>query len=72
MREEQESRVRQAKAITQFMREVRKNPAILDAWDDSIWTVMIRHAIVHRNGDLTFVFTDGTEIRTTSMAEGNR
>ena len=72
LREERESRVRQAKAITQFMREVRKNPAILDAWDDSIWTVMVKHAIVHRDGDLTFVFVDGTEIRTASMTEGNR
>lgn len=72
LREERESRVRQAKAIAQFMREVRKNPAILDAWDDTIWTVMIKHAIVHRDGDLTFVFADGTEIRTASMTEGNR
>ena len=72
LREERESRVRQAKAITQFMREVRKNPAILDVWDDTIWTVMVKHAIVHRDGDLTFVFADGTEIRIASMAEGNR
>ena len=72
LREERESRVRQARAITQFMREMRKNPAILDAWDDTIWTVMIKHAIVHRDGDLTFVFADGTEIRTAREAEGNR
>ena len=72
LREERESRVRQAKAMEQFMREVRKNPAILDAWDDTIWTVMVKHVIVHRDGDLTFVFVDGTEIRTASMTEGNR
>ena len=72
LREERESRVRQAKAITQFIREVRKNPEILDAWDDTIWTVMVKHAIVHRDGDLTFVFVDSTEIRTASMTEGNR
>ena len=54
------------------MQEVRKNPAILDAWDDTIWTVMVKHAIVYRDGDLTFVFVDGTEIRTASMAAGNR
>ena len=72
LQQERESRVRQAKAMEQFMREVRKNPAILDAWDDTIWTVMIKHAIFHRDGDLTFVFADGTEIRTASMTEGNR
>ena len=72
LREERESRVRQAKAMEQFIREVRKNPAILDAWDDTIWTVMVKHAIVHRDGDLTFVFADGTEIRTAREADGNR
>ena len=72
LREERESRVRQAKAITQFMREVRKNPAILDAWDDTIWTVMVKHAIVHRDGDLMFVFANGTEIRIAKEKEGNR
>ena len=72
LQKERESRVRQAKAITQFMREVRKNPAMLDAWDDSIWTVMVKHAIVHRDGDLTFVFADGTEIRIAKEKEGNR
>ena len=72
LREERESHVRQAKAMEQFIREVRKNPEILVAWDDTIWTVMIKHAIVHRDGDLTFVFANGTEIRTASMTEGNR
>ena len=72
LRKERESRVRQAKAIAQFMREVRKNPAMLDAWDDTIWTVMVKHGIVHRDGDLTFVFADGTEIRIAREAEGNR
>ena len=72
LQKERESRVRQAKAIEQFMREVRKNPAMLDAWDDTIWTVMVKHAIVHRDGDLTFVFADGTEIRVAHEAEGNR
>ena len=72
MREVRELRVRQAKAMEQFIREVQKNPAILDAWDDTIWTVMVKHAIVHRDGDLTFVFADGTEIRTACEAEGNR
>ena len=72
LREERELRVRQAKGMEQFMREVRNNPAILDVWDDTIWMVMIRHAIVHRDGDLTFVFVNGAEIRTASMTEGNR
>lgn len=72
LREERESRVRQAKAMEQFMREVRKNPAMLDTWDDTIWTVMVKHAIVHRDGDLTFVFAYGTEIRIAKEKEGNR
>ena len=67
LREERESRVRQAKAMEQFMREVRKNPAILDAWDDTIWTVMIKHAIVHRDGDTHREYDGGESLNFTPL-----
>ena len=30
---------------------------------DTIWTVMVEKAIVHRNGAITFVFKNGTEVK---------
>jgi len=35
---------------------------VLDKWDDTIWTVMVEKGIVHRDGHITFVFYNGTEI----------
>ncbi len=45
-----------------FIRTLKKQPKVLDAWDDTIWTLMVEKAIVHRDGSLTFVFYNGSEI----------
>lgn len=56
-------RSQQDKAMALFIRTLKKQPEVLDARDDTIWTVMVEKAIVHRDGTITFVFYNGTEIR---------
>ena len=34
-----------------------------DKWSDTIRTVMVEKAIVHRTGEITFVFKNGTEVK---------
>ena len=34
-----------------------------DKWSDTIWTVLVEKAIVHRTGEITFVFKNGTEVK---------
>lgn len=46
-----------------FIRTLKKQPEVLDAWDDTIWTVMVEKAIVHKDGKITFVFYNGTEVK---------
>lgn len=46
-----------------FIRTLKKQPLILDKWDDTIWTVMVEKGIVHRDGSINFVFYNGTEIK---------
>ena len=53
----------QDKAISLFIRTLKRQPERMDTWDNTIWTVMVEKAIVHRNGEITFVFYNGTEIR---------
>lgn len=43
-------------------KKMKKQPEVLDAWDNTVWTVMVEKAIVHRDGTITFVFWGGTEI----------
>jgi hypothetical protein len=32
-------------------------------WNDTIWTVMIEKAIIHKDGKITFVFYNGAKIK---------
>ena len=44
------------------IRTLRKSPTVLHEWDNTIWTVMVEKAIVHRDKSITFVFYNGNEI----------
>lgn len=50
-------------AMGLFIRTLKKHPEVLDAWNDTIWTVMVEKAVVHRDGNITFVFYNGTAIK---------
>ena len=41
---------------------LKKQPMVLDRWDQAIWTVIVEEGIVHRDGWIMFVFYNGTEI----------
>lgn len=41
---------------------LKKQPMVLDRWDDAIWTVIVEEGIVLRDGWIMFVFYNGTEI----------
>ena len=50
------------KSMALYIRTLKKQPEVLREWNDTIWTVMVEKAIVHRNGEITFVFYNGTEM----------
>ena len=62
LKAERDLRQQQSKAMLLFIRTLKKNPQVLDNWDDTVWTVMVEKGIVHRDGSITFVFYNGTEI----------
>lgn len=51
------------KAMALYIRTLKKQPTVLSEWNDTLWTVMVEKAIVHRNRDMTFVFYNGTKVR---------
>ncbi len=53
----------QDKAMSLFIRTLKRQPERMDAWDDTIWMVMVEKGIVHKDGNITFIFYNGTEIR---------
>ena len=68
LQKERTLRSQQDKAMALFIRTLKKQPEVLDAWDDTVWTVMVEKAIVHRDGTITIVFWGGTEIAVESKA----
>ena len=46
-----------------FIRNLKNQPEIIDEWNDTIWMVMVEKVIVHRDGQLTFVFYNGNQIK---------
>ncbi len=62
LKAERTMRLQQDKAMSLFIRTLKKSPLILEEWDDSIWTVMVEKGIVGRNGGIRFVFYNGAEI----------
>ena len=50
-------------AVLYYIRTLKTQPELMYDWNDTIWTVMIEKAIVHKDGQITFVFQNGTEIK---------
>ena len=51
------------KSIGLFIRSLKKQPEVMDTWNDTIWTVMVERAVVHKDGSITFVFYNGAKIK---------
>lgn len=57
------SRSQQDKKMALYIRTLKKQPEVMLEWNDTIWAVMVEKAIVHKDGQMTFVFQNGTEIK---------
>ena len=57
------SRSQTDRKMALYIRTLKKQPVVLREWDSTIWTVMIEKAIVHRNGEITFVFYNSMEVK---------
>ena len=51
------------KAVALYIRTLKKQPTVLSEWNDTLWTVMVEKAIVHRNSEITFAFYNGTKVK---------
>ena len=63
LNDERTLREQKDKAMGIYIRTLRKSPQVLTEWNDTIWTVLVEKAIVHRDKTITFVFYNGNEVR---------
>jgi hypothetical protein len=45
-----------------FIDFLRRNPLVLDAWDEQLCTLLVVKGIVHRDGSIEFEFWNGENI----------
>lgn len=57
----------QAKAIKLFIKALEEKPIVLDEWDSSCWALFVDKAIVHKDKNITFIFNNGTNIKTEAL-----
>ncbi|MGE4571753.1 MAG: recombinase family protein [Candidatus Izemoplasmatales bacterium] len=46
-----------------FLTNFKKAPSHLSDWNELIWRLLIEKATVHRDGDITFVFINGSKLK---------
>ena len=56
LQEERDERLKKEKALSLHIRTLKKSRRILTKWDDTVWTVMVEKAIVHKDKSITFIF----------------
>lgn len=62
LKQEKDRRVRRDGAIELSIRTMWRSRRALTEWDDTIWTVMVKKAVIHRDKTITFHFRNGSEI----------
>jgi len=63
LQKDKELRVSKDKAMEVFIENLKRQPLVVEAWDDSLWALMIEKAVVGRDGSIKFIFYNGTEIK---------
>ena len=63
---EKERKHKQSRELRLFIEELKKQPLILEAWDEKLWIATLDQATVFRDGKLAFKFKNGSEIEVES------
>ena len=50
-------------ALSLHIRNLKKSKKVLTEWDDTVWTVMVEKAIVHKDKSISFIFYNGSKVR---------
>ncbi len=63
LKEEREKRIKKDNALSLHIRNLKKSKKVLTEWDDTVWTVMVEKAIVHKDKSISFIFYNGSKVR---------
>ena len=63
LKDEREQRFQKDRAMSLHIRTLKRSRQVLTEWDDTVWTVMVEKAIVHKDKSITFIFYNGNKVR---------
>ena len=52
LQKDKELRISQDKAMEVFIENLKKQPLVVEVWDESLWALMIEKAVVGRDGSI--------------------
>lgn len=60
---DKELRISKDKTMEVFIENLKKQPLVVEEWDEALWSLMIEKAVVGRDGSIRFIFYNGMEIK---------
>ena len=45
-----------------YIEKLNNSESVIAEWDDMLWMLLIEKATVYRDGKISFLFKDGTEV----------
>src|SRR5690554_5391007 len=62
IQKDKEFRISKDKAMKVFIENLKKQPLVVEEWDEYLWALMIEKAVVSKDGSIRFIFYNGMEI----------
>lgn len=62
--EQIESKKAQRKLFKRFIRALEKQGALLEEFDEGLWSSLVQEVVVNAKDDIRFIFKNGFEIKT--------
>src|SRR5690554_3720015 len=60
---DKELRISNDKTMEVFIENLKKQPLVVEEWDEALWSLMIEKAVVGRHGSIRFIFYNGMEVK---------
>lgn len=60
--QERDGRINRERELRIFISELAEKPLVIEEWDEELWVSILESATVHKDGQITFLFKNGTSI----------
>mgnify|MGYP002769029555 CR=1 FL=1 len=60
--QERDGRINRERELRIFIFELAEKPLVIEEWDEELWVSILETATVHKDGQITFLFKNGTSI----------